>query len=611
MKLRNAVTVAALLAACGIAGAADYGNWPSSNPNPNPTRKADRNADNRLGVLARYSGKNYHVAVGGTDLVRDVDGDKQADAIEVPVTVTLDIPSEAKVEAVYLFYTGSVYLSGAYNEVDDTPDSQGGGEAALDSAADAAANEIDINVNGVAYPGLTPGNAGGNSKAHLSWWKMHAKAGTLRDSKLATYTNRLDITQRFEAARLAGSNSITIERLQRADFAGNKYEGGWQQYTWPYFPEGRDAYGNAANNCASGATASVVAVYSLGEAPARTVTILDGSSWAWNNDFATNMMKSHAPISDPLALDVSIPHAGLSRSAPAYVYVGATLSGEAWRPSPGQCGHAPYDHGVGQDYTWVKSGNGSERLYFNIYEAEASPDFPATYTGRPYGNYPNITSVAKGSDYNITRIELEDVPEGASSTLLHIEGDSDVSTTEEQHALVFSFVVLEGAQAGDSGGDNEAPTVSLEGVAAGSTVTGSVQLQASAGDNIAVTRVDFLLDGAVICSDDQDPYLCALDSAGYADGGHELGAWAYDAAGNRGSAAALAVTFSNEPEQASSCVTASMLDHVAAERAYYSYYSYYATGSRQYLGSSFLDKQKVLSLEETQPGSWQKVSACP
>lgn len=95
-------------------------------------------------------------------------------------------------------------------------------------------------------------------------------------------------------------------------------------------------------------------------------------------------------------------------------------------------------------------------------------------------------------------------------------------------------------------GDNLPPAVTLNGPAAGATMSGSVTLAAGASDDVGVTRVDLLIDGAVVFSTNQGSVSYSWNTAAEANGSHVLSVRAYDAAGNVGSSAPLAVTVLND-----------------------------------------------------------------
>ena len=95
------------------------------------------------------------------------------------------------------------------------------------------------------------------------------------------------------------------------------------------------------------------------------------------------------------------------------------------------------------------------------------------------------------------------------------------------------------------GADVTPPTVSVSSPASGATVSGSLNVTATASDNVGVARVAFLVDGAQLGSDDTvAPYDVPWDSRTVANGSHTLTARASDAAGNVASAS-VTVTVSN------------------------------------------------------------------
>ena len=89
--------------------------------------------------------------------------------------------------------------------------------------------------------------------------------------------------------------------------------------------------------------------------------------------------------------------------------------------------------------------------------------------------------------------------------------------------------------------DPIAPTVSA-------SVTGSagrITLNATATDNVGVTKVEFYLDGSLVGSSTAAPYTLAYDSTLLAKGSHSLVTKAYDASNNVGTSSAVAFTVDN------------------------------------------------------------------
>jgi subtilisin family serine protease len=94
-------------------------------------------------------------------------------------------------------------------------------------------------------------------------------------------------------------------------------------------------------------------------------------------------------------------------------------------------------------------------------------------------------------------------------------------------------------------GDTTPPTTSITSPAGGATVGGTVTVSANAADNVGVSRVELFVDGALTGSDTSSPYAVAWNTTTAPNGSHSLQTKAYDAAGNVGSSAVVAVTVAN------------------------------------------------------------------
>ena len=80
--------------------------------------------------------------------------------------------------------------------------------------------------------------------------------------------------------------------------------------------------------------------------------------------------------------------------------------------------------------------------------------------------------------------------------------------------------------------DSVHPTVSITNPAAGAAVSGTVNLAANAGDNLAVWKVAFQVDSTTLATDTASPYSYSWNSAAVANGTHTLTTTATDTAGN-------------------------------------------------------------------------------
>ena len=93
--------------------------------------------------------------------------------------------------------------------------------------------------------------------------------------------------------------------------------------------------------------------------------------------------------------------------------------------------------------------------------------------------------------------------------------------------------------------DTSPPTVNVSSPADGETVSGMVEFDATASDNVGVTLVDFFVDGVFMDSDSTSPYSAEWDTTTAADGPHTGSASAYDAEGNVGTSAMVNLTVQN------------------------------------------------------------------
>jgi hypothetical protein len=87
----------------------------------------------------------------------------------------------------------------------------------------------------------------------------------------------------------------------------------------------------------------------------------------------------------------------------------------------------------------------------------------------------------------------------------------------------------------DTINDTAAPTVSITNPTNGSTVSGAVSVNASASDNIGVSRVEFRIDNTLVSTVTTSPFSYSWNTASSPNGSHTLTATAYDAANNSSS----------------------------------------------------------------------------
>lgn len=89
--------------------------------------------------------------------------------------------------------------------------------------------------------------------------------------------------------------------------------------------------------------------------------------------------------------------------------------------------------------------------------------------------------------------------------------------------------------------DTTLPAVSLTAPANNATLANPQTISATASDDVAVTSVEFLVDGAIVGTDTTSPYTYSWNTSAVSNGAHSITASAYDAAGNTRTSTAVSV----------------------------------------------------------------------
>ena len=124
---------------------------------------------------------------------------------------------------------------------------------------------------------------------------------------------------------------------------------------------------------------------------------------------------------------------------------------------------------------------------------------------------------------------------GTRSLTARATDDSGASTTSAAVAVIVSA----------AGTDVQPPTVSITSPAPWAAgLSGTLNITASASDNVAVAQLEFELDGVALGSPDTSaPYGASVDTSLHASGQHVLRARATDSSGNRSPWATLTLQF--------------------------------------------------------------------
>lgn len=90
--------------------------------------------------------------------------------------------------------------------------------------------------------------------------------------------------------------------------------------------------------------------------------------------------------------------------------------------------------------------------------------------------------------------------------------------------------------------DTTPPTVSITSPASGATISTTTTVTANASDDVAMSKVEFYVDGVLKATDTGSPYTYSLDPTTFSNGTHSLTAKAYDTSNNSATSTAVSVT---------------------------------------------------------------------
>jgi hypothetical protein len=148
-------------------------------------------------------------------------------------------------------------------------------------------------------------------------------------------------------------------------------------------------------------------------------------------------------------------------------------------------------------------------------------------------------------------------PHVAGALALYLQANPSASPAAARNALVANATPGKVGSPGSgspnlllysrfgASGDTTPPSTSITSPGNGATVSGTTTVSASASDDVGVSRVELLVDGAVAGTDTTAPYSFAWNTTTVSNGGHALQTRAFDAAGNAGTSATVNVTVSN------------------------------------------------------------------
>ena len=179
----------------------------------------------------------------------------------------------------------------------------------------------------------------------------------------------------------------------------------------------------------------------------------------------------------------------------------------------------------------------------------------------------NVTSPANGATvsgtFNISaaasdaggiqrvRFYVDGAYYGFDTTAPYARGWNSATVANGSHTLMVQAVDNAGNAATSSvtvtvsNADGVAPIAAVTGPANGATISGVINLSATASDNVGVVKVRFYIDGVYFNFDSTSPYARGWNSATVANGPHTVSVQAVDLAGNLSILSTVNITVSN------------------------------------------------------------------
>lgn len=198
-----------------------------------------------------------------------------------------------------------------------------------------------------------------------------------------------------------------------------------------------------------------------------------------------------------------------------------------------------------------KIADGGWAIEYGNPDVVVEPGVPVPLMGGPaLGGPSSVVSVAEPGCYAWGLEILDDsaVPAPLAELVLSpprataadFNGDGIVNVVDL--GIMRSLFFMPPGPSGVIEADTLPPEVAIEQPQPGDMVTGSVEIAATASDDLGVREVVFSVDGVPIHVDTDAPYATTWDTSAMGDGVYLLGASAVDLAGNVGESSPVSVT---------------------------------------------------------------------
>jgi len=150
---------------------------------------------------------------------------------------------------------------------------------------------------------------------------------------------------------------------------------------------------------------------------------------------------------------------------------------------------------------------------------------PASSTAGPQKYMLQLGDTVSGNPTGLTNFSLID--------LLHSKTLANTQPISVDNGTQYPFITYDFYNQNIP--DTTPPNVSITSPANGSTVANTIEVIASATDNVAVAKVEFYVDNQLQVTDTASPYTFSLDTTKLSNGTHNLSAIAYDTSNNTAS----------------------------------------------------------------------------
>jgi glucose/arabinose dehydrogenase len=309
-----------------------------------------------------------------------------------------------------------------------------------------------------------------------------------------------------------------------------------------------------------GPAPGLVAAYGFNEASGTSVTDSTGNGNTGTINGATRTASGRfgsaisfdgvndlITIADSASLDLT---SGMTLEAWVYPTSGSTWRTVILKEASGDLAYALYGNNTSSRATgWVKNGNTQSTSTTSALALNTWTHLAVTYDGAMLRLYRN--GVQEGTKAVTGAITTSTSPLRIGGNMLWTEYFAGTIDEVRVYNRALTATQIQSDMnapvgGGSGSGDTTAPTVNVTAPAGGSTVSGTINVNGSASDNVGVAGVQFLLDGAALGAEDTtSPYSVSWNTVNTANGAHALSARARDAAGNITMSSSVSVQVSN------------------------------------------------------------------